>query len=67
MKPTNVWRVMTPIVGAFGNHRWRQPLIVAHYEKDAIRIAEQDALELGYSFTGDIQVSHVAKATTEDG
>lgn len=67
MKATSIWRVMTPIEGRFGYQRWRRALIVAMYEKDAIRIAEQDAGSFGYVFDGDIQVAHVANATTEDG
>lgn len=58
---------MTPIKDRFGAARWVRPLIVAQHEKDAIRIAEQDALAYGYSFENDIEVQHVANANTEDG
>lgn len=67
MKATSVWRVMTLIEGKFGAQRWRRSLIVAANERDAIRVAEQDALDFGYSFERDIEVQHVANATSEDG
>jgi len=67
MKSTSIWRVMTPIKDRYGAARWVRALIVAQHEKDAIRLAEQDALAFGYSFSGDIEVQHVANAITEDG
>lgn len=67
MRTTNVYRVMTPIAGRYGAQRWRRALIVAVHERDAIRLAEQDALAFGYSFERDIEVQHVANATAEEG
>lgn len=67
MKATNVWRVMTPIKARFGYMRWYRPLIVAQYEHEAVRVADQDAGAAGFEFDGDIKVQHVANATTEDG
>jgi len=67
MKPTNVWKVMTPIEGRFGFARWWQVEIVAKYAADAVRVAEQAALQQGFSFDGDIEVCPVGKAITEDG
>jgi len=67
MKPTVVWRVMTPIQGRIGNQRWWSVEIVARYASDAVRVAEQAALQQGFSFDGDIEVCPVGKAITEDG
>jgi hypothetical protein len=58
---------MTPIQGRIGNQRWWQVEIVARFAHDAIRVAEQTALEQGFSFDGDIEVCSVGKAITEDG
>lgn len=67
MKATNIWQVMTPIKGATGEHLWYKTPIVARFERDAERVAEQAAIDLGFAFEDDIKVQHVRKAITEDG
>lgn len=65
MSPSNLWKVMTPIAGALGDRRWWPTYIVAVYRTDAIRIAEQAAGQLGFSFDGDIEVDQVGRCFAE--
>jgi hypothetical protein len=67
MKVTNVFQVMTPIRGRIGDARWWPVVIVAKHDDDAIRVAEQAAMQLGFTFDGDIEVNLIRRAYTEDG
>lgn len=62
MIPTAVWRVMTPIRDRHGAARWFRPLIVARYEHEAARIADQIAGAYGFTFDDDIAMQRVSSA-----
>lgn len=65
MSPSNVWQVMTPFKDHHGDRRWWPVLIVAEYEHDAVRIAEQAAGALGLVFDGDVELRHHARCYAE--
>ena len=53
-----LWRVMTPTT-SLGDRRWVHWDIAARFRHEAVRMAEQAALELGITFIGDIEVARV--------